>query len=431
MREPITRRRFLAASTAASAAAFLPVARARAASEIGWLMHPVHWEQMGKGELLTRLTKETGITVKVTQMPFPQYRDKLTIFLRQGASDFDLVGISNTWWDGALNRYFVPLETYLAKKPLVDPKDVVADYLFNVGEHTFAVPYRVGPTILHYRKDLYDKYSLKVPKTFEEYKKNARVIQDGERGAVYGAFIIGEQSFFALRDFSSYLFSFGGKYLDSPDVSKAKPVVNSAQGIEAMKFFVSLHREGLTPPGTLTATWNTFITLMQQGKLAQGINWSVYIEPIINKEKSLVAGKVAWAETPFAAASGLSAGRTGTTGWGLFLPVAAKNKDAAWDVIRWITRPENDAYMGVHGGGPFRASTLKSKEYAATTKATDVILAATAHGVPVWNPSGTLPRASEVIDKSVVDIAAALTGKITPGDACNNIADYIKTIALG
>jgi multiple sugar transport system substrate-binding protein len=426
----IARRQFLRAASAAAVAAALPVERARAAPEISWLMHPVHYQQMGKGELLSRLAKETGIVVKATQMPFPQYREKLTILLRQGASDFDIVGISNTWWDGALNRYMQPLESYMAKKPLIEAKDIIADYLFTVGEHNYAVPFRVGPTILHYRKDLYDKYSLKVPRTFDDYKKNARVIQDGERGAVHGAFIIGEQSFFAVRDWSSYLFSFGGKYLDTADLAKATPTVTTPQAVESLKFFVSLHREGLTPPGTLTATWNTFITLMQQGKLAQGLNWSVYIEPIANKDKSTVWDKVAWAEVPVATGSGLTAGKTGTTGWGLFLPLAGKNKDAAWEVVRWITRPDNDLYMGAHGGGPFRASTLKSKEYAATTRATDVILAATANGVPVWNPSGTLPRASEVIDKSVLELTGALAGKVTPVEACNNIATHIKTIAL-
>jgi len=431
MATQMTRRRFLTFSTSAAAASlFLPVRRARAAKEVSWLMHPVHYRQMGEGELLTRLTKETGITVKPTQMPFPQYREKLTILLRQGASDFDIVGISNSWWDGSLNPYLEPLEPFMKKAPLVQPEDIIADYLYTVGEHTYAVPYRIGPMVLHYRKDLYEKYDLKVPKTFEEYRKNAKTIQDGEKGQVHGAFIMGEQSFFSLWDWTSYLFSFGGKFLDSSNLAKAKPVVNNREGIEAMKYFASLHLDGLTPPGTLTATWSTFITLMQQGKIAHAINWSVYIEPVANPEKSTVADKVAWAEAPYADGSGLAVGKTGTVGWGLFIPKASKNKEAAWEVIRWITRPENDVYMGVHGGGPFRASTLRSKEYAAVAKATDVILQAIAHGAPVWNPSGTLPRASEVIDKTVLELGGAVSGKQSAVDACNAIARHIKEIAL-
>lgn len=431
MAATLSRRRFLTLSTAAAAgAAALPIRRAQAAAEVSWLMHPVHWKQMGDGELLQKLTKETGITVKPTQMPFPQYREKLTILLRQGSADFDIVGISNSWWDGSLNRFLQPLDAFIAKKPLDNPKDIVGDYLYNVSGNTYAVPYRIGPMVLHYRKDLYEKYRLKVPKTFDEYKQNARTIQDGEKGAVHGAFVMGEQSFFSLWDWTTYLFSFGGAFLDSPDLGKAKVVVNSKQGVEAMKYFAGLNLDGLTPPGTLTATWNTFITLMQQGKIAQGINWSVYIEPIVNPEKSTVSDKVAWAEAPYAAGSGLTVGKTGTVGWGLFIAAASRNKDAAWDVLRWITKPENDLYMGVHGGGPFRASTLKSKEYGTTTKATDVILRAISNGLPVWNPSGTLPRGSEVIDKSALELNGALAGKVSAQDAVNNIARHLKEIAL-
>lgn len=428
----LSRRRFLAVSTATavSAAVALPVGRTRAASEVSWLMHPVHWKQMGDGELLQKLTKETGITVKPTQMPFPQYREKLTILLRQGSADFDIVGISNSWWDGSVNRYLQPLDAFMTKKPLENPKDIVGDYLYNVSGQTYAVPYRIGPMVLHYRKDLYEKYRLKVPRTFDEYRHNAKTIQDGEKGAVHGVFVMGEQSFFSLWDWTSYLFSFGGAFLDSPDSIRAKVIVNAKQGAEAMKYFANLNLDRLTPPGTLTATWNTFITLMQQGKLAQGINWSVYIEPIASPDKSTVADKVAWAEAPYAAGSGLTVGRTGTVGWGLFIPTASKNQDAAWDVLRWITKQENDLYMGVHGGGPFRASTLKSKEYAATAKATDIILKAILSGLPVWNPIGTLPHASEVIDKSVVEINGALAGKVSAQDAVNNMARHIKEIAL-
>lgn len=403
---------------------------ARAAAEVSWLMHPVHYKQMGNGELLDRLKKETGIEVKVTQMPFPQYREKLLILLRQGASDFDLVGISNSWWDGSINRYLTPIEDLLAKKPLENPKDIVADYLYTVGQHTYAVPFRIGPMVLHYRKDLYEKYGLSVPKTMEDYHKNAKAITVGEKGQVHGAFMMGEQSFFSLWDWTSYLYSFGGRFLDSTDLAKAKPVVNSKQGVEAMKFVANLNQEGLFPPGTLTNTWSNFITLMQQGKIAQAIEWSVYMQPVADPAKSSVAGKVGWAECPFAASSDLAAGRTGTVGWGLFIPKAAKNKDAAWDAVRWITKPENDLYMALHGGGPFRRSTIQSPKYQDKAMAPDVIIGALSHGAPVWDPVGTLPHASEIIDKSVVELASALSGKLDPADACNNIAKHIQNLAL-
>lgn len=433
MARSVSRRRVVkAAAVLGVAAPFLKVSAAsRAATQVNWLMHPVHFEQMGKGELIERLQRETGIQINVTQMPFPQYREKLLILLRQGASDVDIVGISNSWWDGSINRYLLPLEDLMAKRPLENPSDIVADYLYTVGSHNYAVPFRIGPMVLHYRKDLYQKYGLAVPKTMEDYYKNAKVITEGEKGETYGAFMMGEQSFFSLWDWTSYLYSFGGKFLDSADLQKAKVVVNSPQGIEAMRFVTRMNREGLFPPGTLTNTWSHFISLMQQGKIAQGIQWSVYMQPVVDPAKSTVADKIGWAECPAGAATGLNGGRTGTVGWGLFIPRAAKNKEAAWDVMRWVTKPDSDLYMALRGGGPFRKSTITSPSYKEIAKVPEVLIGALSRGAPVWDPVGTLPRASEIIDKSVVEIAGALSGNLDPAAACNNIARHIKELALG
>jgi multiple sugar transport system substrate-binding protein len=432
MAHSVSRRRVVKAAALLAAAA-APLARVSAATkpgaQVNWLMHPVHFEQMGKGELIDKLQKETGIQINVTQMPFPQYREKLLILLRQGASDFDIVGISNSWWDGSINRYLLPLEDFMAKRPLEDASDIVGDYLYKVGSHNYAVPFRIGPMVLHYRKDLYQKYGLSVPKTMEDYYRNAKAITEGEKGQTYGAFMMGEQSFFSLWDWTSYLYSFGGKFLDSGDLEKAKVVVNSPQGIEAMRFVSRMNREGLFPPGTLTNTWSNFISLMQQGKIAQGIEWSVYMQPVADPAKSTVADKIGWAECPSGVA-GAGAGRTGTVGWGLFIPKAAKNKEAAWDVMRWVTRPESDHYMALHGGGPFRKSTITSPSYKDTAKVPEVLIGALSRGAPVWDPVGTLPRASEIIDKSVVDLAGALSGSLDPAAACNNIARHIKELAL-
>lgn len=427
----ISRRTFVKAAAAAALTPSLTTVRAQAANEVNWLMHPVHFDQMGKGKLIERLQSETGIQINVTQMPFPQYQEKLLILLRQGSSDFDIIGISNSWWDGSVNRYLHPLEDLMANRPLEDASDIVADYLYQVGDHNYAIPFRIGPMVMHYRKDLYDKYGLSVPQTMEQYYENAKVITEGEDRQVFGAFMMGEQSFFSLWDWTSYLYSFGGAFLDSSDLNTAKAIVNSPQGIEAMRFVARLNEERLFPPGLLTSTWSDFISLMQQGRIAQAIEWSVYMQPVSDPAVSQVADRIAWAECPASADSGLGAGRTGTVGWGLFIPAAARNKEAAWDAMRWITRPENDLYMALHGGGPFRRSTIESAEYAATAKAPDVISGALARGAPVWDPVGTLPRASEIISRSVLDLAGALTGSIDAETACNNIAGHITELALG
>ena len=71
MTTKVTRRRLLGTAAAFSAVSpIIGMARsARAASEVNWLMHPVHYKQMGQGELIKKIENETGTKIKVTQMP--------------------------------------------------------------------------------------------------------------------------------------------------------------------------------------------------------------------------------------------------------------------------------------------------------------------------------------------------------------------------
>jgi multiple sugar transport system substrate-binding protein len=433
MGKRVTRREFLkiaGAGTLAVAGFSTHPPKAFAQNEVSWLMHPVHFDQMGKGELLEKMAAEIGIKVKAVQMPFPQYREKLAILLRQGSSDFDIVGFSNSWWDGSLNEYLEPLNGLMQKKSLINPTDILSMDGYKVGDQIFAVPYRIGPMVLHYRKDIYKKYGLKVPKTMEGYRENARFITKKETG-VFGAFVMGEQTFFSLWDFNTYLFSFGGAYFDNPDLKKAKVILNNQKGLDALKFWSSLREENLLPPGVLSATWDTFITNMQQGKIAQGINWSVYIGPVNDPNKSKVAGLLDWAPPPYAEGTGLSCGITASSGWGLYIPKASTKKELAWEAIRYVTSPQSDLYMALKGGGPFRSSTFSSPEYKKFTPATDVIKTALENSAPMWRPVGAIRNASEVVDKVVIETTSALAGKKPPKDAIDKAAEIVKNIVLG
>jgi multiple sugar transport system substrate-binding protein len=401
-----------------------------AENEISWLMHPVHYSQMGQGELLEKLYSEIGIKVKAVQMPFPQYQEKLWMLLRQESPDFDIVSIGPFWMDGALMEFLEPLDNFMKKKPLIDQADMLSINTFRANGSIYGMPYRVGARILFYRKDIYKKYGLKIPKTMEEYKDNARFITKKETG-VYGTLIFGEQSHFTLVDFNTHAYCFGGAYFDSPDIKKAKVILNNKNGVDAIKFWVSLKEEGLVPPGVLSTTWETFITNMQQGKVAQSIQVTFYVGPVNDPQKSKVAGLVDWAEAPYAENSGLSHGLSPAEGWGIYMPKASQKKELAWEVMRWISSPKSDLYMALHGGGPFRTSTYNTPDYKKYNPATEVIQTALKYVVPTWNPVGLIKNATEVTDKIVLELTSALAGKKSPKESIDRSADIVRSIVLG
>jgi trehalose/maltose transport system substrate-binding protein len=59
---------------------------------------------------------------------------------------------------------------------------------FTVDGRLVAVPWFFGVGRLFYRRDLLEKYQLRVPETWEELATSARTVQDGERAAGHSEF---------------------------------------------------------------------------------------------------------------------------------------------------------------------------------------------------------------------------------------------------
>jgi multiple sugar transport system substrate-binding protein len=114
------------------------------------------------------------IQVSVTNVgqAMPEYT-KLTTALKAGSGAPDLVQIE-----------FQYLPTYVTLKGLVDLSKYGASAVKNdfvpwtwaqvsSGSHVWAIPQDSGPLGLLYRKDIFDKYGLKVPTTWSQYAADA------------------------------------------------------------------------------------------------------------------------------------------------------------------------------------------------------------------------------------------------------------------
>lgn len=54
--------------------------------------------------------------------------------------------------------------------------------LVTLGGKTWAAPYDVGPQTLYYRKDLFEKYGVEVPKTWDEFASAAKKVKSASKG---------------------------------------------------------------------------------------------------------------------------------------------------------------------------------------------------------------------------------------------------------
>ena len=114
----------------------------------------------------------------------------------------------------------------------------------------YAIPFIFYPHVIHYRKDLYEKYNLSIPTTWDELYENAKTIQDGELSeGTYGFYVYnaGEQPYPLVN-----LMATNDAHAFDKD---ANIVINSLETIEALAFLQKLLT--VSPPGSITRTDNS------------------------------------------------------------------------------------------------------------------------------------------------------------------------------
>ncbi|MEH7095745.1 extracellular solute-binding protein [Neobacillus vireti] len=119
-----------------------------------------------------------------------QYRDKLKVL----ASSNELPDIGMTWSDGFIQPYvqgdmLEPLDDIVNGDPAL--KDAFIPGVkesYAVNGKTYGLPLELNISYVFYNKEIFKKYNLEVPKTFEEYKNVVKTLaKNGVTPATVGA----------------------------------------------------------------------------------------------------------------------------------------------------------------------------------------------------------------------------------------------------
>ena len=322
--------------------------------------HP-HYDAVMK--ILPEFTKETGIEVEVDQLPYLKMRERQTLELAQENGNYDL--IAYVVFSKADYVYADQLEN-LAKyfmnpklaDPSYDPDDLIDGYVYNIGfaggnkgylegktGSLFGIPYGSETSILGYRKDIFEKHGLKVPKTYDEMLDLACKIPDLEPG-MGGVASRAASGHHAAHAFLLHLAPLGGRVFDS----QWNPIINNKQGVkagEALKKIVDCGPEGASAFG-----FGEALGAFLNGDTAMYLDTTVVAGQINDPKKSKVVGKVGWALHPMGVRRGSQTG-----GFGIGIPKNAGNKEAAFLLMQWLTSKRGDKLVAMAGGNPSRFST--------------------------------------------------------------------------
>jgi multiple sugar transport system substrate-binding protein len=281
------------------------------------------------GELLKsaipEYEKATGIKVNVESLQESQLTTKLTTEFATNSSSAD-VFMTRPLQEGKMfykNGWYEPLSSYDFSDY---PESAMGVARF--GSKPYLVPLVTEWQVLYYRKDLFKKAGVAVPKTFAELEAAAKALDSNE----VAGFASRGKGAAAVTQLSSYIYNFGGAYLD-----KGKAVFDSKEALDATRFYgkmLALYG----PKGVTSMSWENIMPLFQAGKVAMWTDASVFYGQIVDPTKSQVsAADVGIANLP---AGPKASNPFYVVSWGMAVARQSKNKAQAMDFIKWATNAD-------------------------------------------------------------------------------------------
>jgi multiple sugar transport system substrate-binding protein len=373
----------------------------------------------------------TGIKLIAEVYPEDQFRAKVLVELTSGSSSID-VFMSMPAQEGLKYMragWLQPLDEMLKSPTLTSPDYNWTDFLEKTREamviegKLVGVPIQVENTSLMYRKDVFQKYNVKVPTTLDELEVAAKTLNgkvmtdDGQTG--FGIVARGKRAA-ATSQFAAYLHADGSTWLGP----NREPSFNNEDGIKAFELYGRLLRL-YGPPGSENNHWYEASSIFSQGKAAMYTDANSLFPVIEDAQKSKVVGKVGYAVFPKG-----PKGQYGSTvaAWGLAMPKSGKNQKAAWLFMQWATAKDQvmavQSEKGVLGA---RESVWKDPKGSAKVPADlkESLTVGSKVGTPLWNPP--VVAVAECRDA----IGAAIVTSIQGGDvkaAVNKAAADVKRI---
>jgi len=314
---------------------------------------------------IDQFKEKSGMDVTLEFMPEVQSREKVDLDLTTGTGLYDVFLTDEMYIQkfaklGALE----PLDDYVANDPefKLDDFPELALKTHTHNGKLYGIPWRAAMNVLAYRKDILEKYNIKVPDTYDELmdaaiKAREGLVKDGQndvygfigrgmRGEGLNIWIIG----------SSIFPAWGGKWLDN----SAKPTVNSPEMVAALDYYATLLQKAGSPDAA-SQSWDDCSRLYNMGKGAFFIDSAVLIALLYD-----AGGEVA--ENTGVAL--IPKGPKGTRHPGLYTPAyvmsaKAKDKKAAWEFMKWATAYEQMLSDAVDGGNYEIGSdsVIMSKEF--------------------------------------------------------------------
>ncbi|MCI9886937.1 extracellular solute-binding protein [Micrococcales bacterium 31B] len=358
---------------------------------------------------------EFGGTLTTTAIPYDQLTSKQILDAQSGAGTFDVFdyfyfGLGSLVDANAL----VDLTDWLAAPAIaadVRPDDFLPSiydpYTLQDGRR-YGLPYDGDTHLLFVNTEVFEKYGVEVPGTWDAYDEAAAKITQDSRGAVFGAIVPGQQVPMILGcSFINRLAGYGGELVDA----SGAPQLVSPAAVAALDHLVKVAPSAY--PTVLQTGFDQANAAWLGGKGAMLDTWTDMSLKSQDPGTSQIVDK--WTAVPLPVGGANTTPRTAlNSGFGLGVSTGSAQPEAAAAFVQWATSiVMNQAQATFAGSGidPARASVLNSAEFAQAVGAPAVTQAIRdgLGGAPlVWPSTAAAPQQLQDLTDQ---LALAIQGK--------------------
>jgi len=366
---------------------------------------------------LPEFEEATGVNVELSQYGEDQLSDQYNVKLNAGTDEIDVM-MYRPLQEGKLfakNGYLADLSDDVESNASWDWSDFQSG---PVGSTTYednvvGVPIITEQEVLYYRKDLLANAGLEVPTTMVELEAAAQAIKEQNPGVA--GFVARTGKSAAVTQFSSFLYSFGGDFIDKDGDSG----VASPEAKEAYAFYGKLIREYGPENVSTDMSWPEAMAIFTQGQAGFYTEADSLYKNATDPETSKVSDTVGFAPMPAGPGGSVA---YNVPSWALGINAESTHSAEAWKFIEWATSQELTLAVQQDGVPGARQSVWEdpagTSTYPADLAAT--IASSTENGVGHDRPLVIkVPEAREIVGDPIV-IAITDGDSDAAADAAND-----------
>lgn len=399
---------------------------------MSWASAGQRWEFPQKGIYPLFQRKFPGIDVQIVAEPIADMLPKTAIALASKSDRYDVI-----FDDYNFSPQFIAEHALESLEPYLDRdseyrKDIFADIPENVldlyrdkpaaqGGKLYGLPPDSNCQLQYYRADVFAKAGLNPATTWDEVIEISKQLSEGGKKKVVGSTL--KRGFWAGACFITLLRCYGGNWFDKMDTGGWHPTLDTEEGHKA--FDVLMRLVPYLEPTSLNASDDEANTAMLNGAWVYApFEWggSTMNDPKFTQFadvwKVALVPKGVGEKARFAPHMG---------GLGLLMPVYSKNKDAAWEWIKFCcSGDKQDPAIGKtwveNAGQPARPSLLK--EYVGLRPYFSGLM----ESLPVAQRFLPIPESNVLYETVGTQVAAVVTNQKTPEQGLKDMQTQAKRI---